>query len=139
MRKNESITHIMSKSVVAVEQGQPLSVVRKAMTEHAIHHVPIVNANVLVGIISFTDMMKLDLVTTGGSENTALAILDQHFSIKDVMTADVSSINKNDTIRSAATILSEGDFHSLPVIDDNKFLLGMVTSTDLIRYLSSQY
>jgi CBS domain-containing protein len=139
MRKTESITNIMSESVISVEEGQALSVVRKLMTDHAIHHVPVVNASILVGIISFTDMMKLDLVCNGATEHTINAILDQQFSIKDVMTTDVTSINKKDSIRSAAKFLSEGNFHSLPVVDAHNLLLGIVTSTDLIRYLNSQY
>lgn len=139
MRKNESVTNIMSKNVISAEEGQSLSHVCEAMNEHGIHHVPVVNAGKLVGIVSFTDMMKLNLVTSAANQHTIGAILDKQFSIKDVMTANVFSINIKDTIRFATETLSSGKFHSLPVVDDNNLLKGLVTSTDLIRYLGAQY
>ena len=45
-----------------------------------------------------------------------------------------------DYIRDAAEILAKGEFHSLPIVDtDDTTLLGMVTSTDLIRHLLDQF
>jgi CBS domain-containing protein len=41
-------------------------------------------------------------------------------------------------VRQAAEILAEGGFHSLPVVSGGK-LVGIVTSTDLIKYLLSQF
>ena len=35
----------------------------------------------------------------------------------------------------AAAMLCEGHFHSLPVVDADDRLLGIITSTDLIHYL----
>jgi CBS domain-containing protein len=42
------------------------------------------------------------------------------------------------TVRDAAQTLSTQGFHSVPVVDGKK-LAGLVTSTDLIRYLVEQY
>jgi CBS domain-containing protein len=139
MRKNEPITNIISKDVKSAEQGQPLSHVSQIMSDYGIHHVPVVNAGKLVGIVSFTDMMKLNLLTGTAPKQTIGVILDRQFTIKDVMTTDVYSVNKKDTVRSATEILSAGKFHSLPVVDDDNSLVGIVTSTDLIRYLGEQY
>ncbi|PCJ90384.1 MAG: CBS domain-containing protein [Porticoccaceae bacterium] len=139
MRKNETITHIMSREVESIQEGQKLSEVRQLMAEKSIHHVPIVNGKKLSGIVSFTDMMKLTLVTHGASEQTIDAIIDQQFSIKGVMTESPIALKESDNIRHAAKILSKGDFHSLPVVTESNKLVGIVTSTDLIRYLNDQY
>lgn len=139
MRKNENITHIMSATVECIQEGQKLSDVRQLMAEKAIHHVPIAAGKKLTGIISFTDMMKLSLVTNGASEHTIDAIIDQQFTIKEVMTSDPVSLKESDSIRNAAQLLSKGDFHSLPVTNDSNELVGIVTTTDLIRYLKDQY
>ena len=139
MRKNESITKIMSKDVISAEKGQPLSVISQVMSDHGIHHVPVVDGGKLVGIVSFVDMMKLHIITCTVPEQTIGAIIDKQFGIKDVMVSKVVTINKGDSIRTATEILSSGEFHSLPVVDDDNVLVGIVTSTDLIRYLSSQY
>lgn len=139
MRKNEPITNIMSKAVISAEKGQPLSVISQLMSDHGIHHVPVLNAGELVGIVSFIDMMKLHLITCTVPEQTIGAIIDKQFSIADVMINDVVTVNEKDTVRTATEILSSGEFHSLPVVDGDNRLVGIVTSTDLIRYLSDQY
>ncbi|NOR71314.1 MAG: CBS domain-containing protein, partial [Methylomarinum sp.] len=41
--------------------------------------------------------------------------------------------------REASQILAEGNFHSLPVVDQQQQIVGMVTMTDLIQYLNDQY
>jgi TorA maturation chaperone TorD len=43
------------------------------------------------------------------------------------------------TIRQTAELLGKGRFHSLPVIDENENVVGIVTTTDLIHYLSELY
>lgn len=139
MRKNEPITNIMSDDIESIQEGQNLSEVRKLMCQLSIHHVPIVNGKKLIGLISFTDMMKLNFVISGATEHTIDTIIDQQFSIRDVMSEKITTINEKDNIRTASKILSEGKFHSLPVVDEESNLVGIVTSTDLIQYLNKQY
>lgn len=51
-----------------------------------------------------------------------------------VMTKDVLTIQHKDTVYDAALLLSENEFHALPVMDEDE-LVGMVTTTDLIKFL----
>jgi CBS domain-containing protein len=139
MRKNDPISNIMASSVESVQDGQALSEVRHLMSEQGMHHVPVLNGKKLVGLVSFTDMMKLSLVISGATEHTIDTIIDQQFTIKKVMSTDLVTLNENDNVREAAEKLSAGDFHSLPVVSTSGELIGIVTSTDLIRYLSDQY
>jgi CBS domain-containing protein len=46
-----------------------------------------------------------------------------------------------DTIKSVAEILSKEEFHALPVVQeqDESQLAGIVTTTDVIKYLLEQY
>jgi len=54
------------------------------------------------------------------------------------MKADPVTMPVTGTVRDAAQLLSSNGFHSVPVVD-GKNLAGIVTSTDLIRYLLDQY
>ena len=49
------------------------------------------------------------------------------------------TIKDGQSVRDAAEALGEGDFDSLLVVDDTGSISGILTSTDLIRYLSAQY
>ncbi|MGI9212352.1 MAG: CBS domain-containing protein [Methylococcaceae bacterium] len=139
MKKNEPVSKIMTTQVITVQTGQPLSQVRKVMTDSLVHHVPVVEGKKLVGLISFTDLMKINCVINGADERSIDAIIDQQFSITDVMTTELVTIKPGHTIREAAQMLAKGAFHSLPVVDAAGDIAGMVTSTDLLNYLIEQY
>jgi len=139
MKKNENISNVMSNNITTVQQGQSLSEVRHKMVDSNVHHIPVLSGQQLVGMISFTDMMKLNVVINGADDRSIDAIIDQHFQIKDVMSKDLITLAAKDTIRQASDILSENNFHAIPVTNGNGELEGIVTSSDLIRYLSNQY
>jgi CBS domain-containing membrane protein len=139
MRKNETIKHIMSDQVLSVQQGQKLSEVYQIMSQQGVHHVPVLNQQQLVGLVSFTDLMSLNFNQTGWGEQGLAAMIDHQFSIADIMSTHLTTLNTTQTIRDAVELLADGGYHSLPVVDDQQHLAGMVTSTDLIRYLKDQY
>jgi len=139
MKKNELITKIMSANVATVQLGQPLSDVRKLMCSTHFHHIPIVEGKKLLGLVSFTDLMKINLLISGADERSVDTIIDQQFKIADIMTTGLTTIKQTDTIRRIAELLGEGHFHSLPVVDDEENVVGIVTTTDLIHYLSDLY
>lgn len=139
MKKNELVSNIMSNNIVSVQQGQTLSEIRHKMIDSNIHHIPVLSGQHLVGMVSFTDMMKLNVVINGADDRTIDAIIDQQFQIEEIMSKDLATLDTKDTIRHAADILAESNFHAIPVTNGSGELLGIVTSSDLIRYLSNQY
>lgn len=139
MRHNEPVSNIMSSQILTVHTAQKVSEVYRLLTDNPIHHVPVVNGSELVGLISSTDMMKLSLDAYGTPDSDNTEYLDSQFSIEDVMTSEPTSVNPDDPIRSVAEILSKGAFHSLPVINADSQLVGIVTTTDLVNYLLDQY
>ena len=52
--------------------------------------------------------------------------------VKDVMTRDVICINKDVDIHEASRILSENRISGLPVIDEERHLIGIVTEADIL-------
>lgn len=138
MKRNESISKIMTSEVQTVHVGQKLSEVRRQLADNAYHHVPVVSGKQLVGMISATDMLRLSLAVYGVDERALDAMLDSQHTIESVMTKELTTLSVKDTVRHAAEVLGEGRFHSLPVVEDGD-LVGLVTTTDLIRYLLAQY
>jgi CBS domain-containing protein len=139
MRHNEPVSHIMSTQMLTVHTAQKVSEVYKLLTENGIHHVPVVNGEELVGLISSTDMMKLSLDAYGTPDAANAEYFDSQFSIADVMTKELDTVTPDDPIRSAAEKLSTGTHHSLPVVDGDGKLAGILTTTDLVNYLLAQY
>lgn len=53
-----------------------------------------------------------------------------HEAIRDIMTRDVESVRKDQTIREAAQVMKTRNIGSLPVIQDRK-VIGMITDRDI--------
>jgi CBS domain-containing protein len=139
MKRNEPVTKIMSTNLVTVHHGDPISKVRKLIQEFGLHHIPVVSGDQLVGIISNSDILRVSFGDTFSTDQRAVdATLDHTFTVEGLMNANVVSLTEHSTIREAADILGQGKFHSLPVLNGGK-IVGMVTSTDLIRYLAEQF
>ena len=140
MRKNDPVVNLMTPvaDLETVHVEQPLSRVRQILAETGVHHVPVVSGEKIIGLISATDMLKMTFTAYGGDERSFDAYLDHEFKIEDVMTRSLITIAREKSVRDAAELLSEGTFHALPVVDGEK-LVGIVTSTDLIRHLRGLY
>lgn len=139
MRKNEPIRKLMSTSVISIHHGEPVSQARKIMVESGVHHLPVVSGDALKGIISWSDLLRISFGDAFGADERAVdATLDHTFTLEQVMSADVITVTPQTTVHEAAEILCKGDFHCLPVVDDGK-LVGMVTSSDLLKYLAELY
>jgi CBS domain-containing protein len=54
-------------------------------------------------------------------------------TVADIMTTDVVTVSKNTTVRELAQIFESKHFGSLPIVDDNGCLAGIVTASDLIE------
>ena len=138
MKKNESITKIMSTNLETIHDGEPVSKLRKVFEQDNIHHIPVVSGERLIGIVSWNDFMRISFGEFGNQSAKGLDnILDHTYKIHDVMKPNPITIDKAGTIREAARILGSHSFHALPVVDGEK-LVGIVTSTDLINYLADQ-
>ena len=53
------------------------------------------------------------------------------------MKKSIITVCTSNSIKDVAEILASKEFHALPVVDNNK-LVGIVTTTDLIKYLLKQ-
>lgn len=51
--------------------------------------------------------------------------------VKDVMTRNVKSCGTNDSLDTAASLMWDGDCGAIPVVDENKRLVGILTDRDI--------
>lgn len=139
MKKNEPVSHIMTRDPVTVHHGDPISKIRRIFVETGIHHLPVTHGKELVGMISWTDLMRFSFGDAFGTSAAAVdATLDHTHTLEDLMQAHPVTLPVTASIREAAEILSEGKFHALPIVE-GKNLAGIVSSADLIRFLRDLY
>ncbi|UTN05354.1 CBS domain-containing protein [Flavobacterium bizetiae] len=138
MKKREPISHIMTKSVVTVNENDDLRKVVEKLKKHNIRHIPVIRNKEVIGIISRTDINRLTFgALFEGQEGADEAILDM-LTIAQVMTAKPKTISSTTIIRDSAEIFVKEEFHALPVVDNGE-LKGIVTTTDILKYFLEQY
>ena len=138
MKKREPIGHIMTKSVVTVNQNDDLKKVVEKLKSNSIRHIPVVNGKDVVGIISRTDINRLTFgALFEGQDGADEAILDM-LTISQIMTSKPKTVTSDTIIRDLAETFVKEDFHALPVVDHGE-LKGIVTTTDVLKYFLEQY
>lgn len=135
MKKNEPIDKILTRDVATAHIDQKVSDVRKLLATSGFHHVPVLSGKKLIGLISASDILGISVEGVGSDVRSMDAYLDHQFSIEELMKKDLRTLPVKSTIADAAEALSDGSIHAVPIVDDEGQLVGLVTSTDLIRFL----
>ncbi len=131
----QSVRSIMTHDVERVDLDTPVSTVRRTLRARPYHHMPVVRGELLVGIVSLVDIYRISLENYVQDDETVDAWLDSTYTLDEVMSHEPAAVRSDMSIREAAEKLAGGDFHALPVVDDNGHLQGILTTTDLIRTL----
>jgi len=124
----------MTEAVVAIEIDRPASEVLDCFLQYPIHHLPVVCAGRLVGMLSSADVMKLEFFMPRAAVESA-RFLDSRVTIERLMRTPVISVGPAMSIADAAERMVAAGVHALPVVDEEERVLGLVTTTDVIRSL----
>ncbi|WP_196892339.1 CBS domain-containing protein [Aureivirga marina] len=141
MKKREAVSKIMSTDLITINLSNTLVDAERLFKENSIRHIPVVSGDNLIGILSLTDLMRISFVDAYNEENGEAAVdtaVYNMLTVEQVMVKNLVKVDVNTTIKEVAEILSENEFHALPVMNGNK-IAGIVTTTDLLRYLLEQY
>jgi CBS domain-containing protein len=139
MKKREPVSKIMTAQVVSVDVDTHLREVINTMKKGKFRHMPISKGNSLVGIISKSDLNRLTFSSLfEGQAEADEAILDM-LTLETVMSSNPKTVNTDTPIKDVAEIFTTEDFHALPVVDENNKIAGIVTTTDVIKYLLELY
>ncbi|MFD2202890.1 HPP family protein [Shivajiella indica] len=138
MKKREPISSIMTSPVYAVQENEPLQNVVSLFRKHKIRHIPVLAGKKITGILSRTDINRLTFGALFENQEGADEAVLEILSIKQVMTAKPKVVSSTDSIRDVAVIFATEEFHALPVVDGEE-LRGIVTTTDVIKYMLDQY
>lgn len=122
----------MSKKLVTVSPNAKISIALELMKIHKIHRIPVVIDGVLVGLITegmITGYMpanaaKLDIFEINYLLSKAI--------VKDVMITRVITATPDMLLEKAADIMSKKDIGCLPVVDERKRVLGILTTNDVL-------
>lgn len=133
--KNVPISQVMKKSPVCVEMDTRLEVVRRLLEEHGFHHLPVLDGDELVGIISDRDILRLvsPFLDTAGEMERDLEVLNK--AAHQVMTRQPICVSIDDSLNTVIDWMTKVSISCMPVLDNGQ-LVGIITWRDLVSLLT---
>ncbi|QDV09919.1 Hypoxic response protein 1 [Planctomycetes bacterium Poly30] len=126
------VQEFMTASPVTIDEDASLETALRTMDEHAIRHLPVVDGEHLIGVVSNRDL--LGVAGWRGVERDADAVPRW---VRDVMHRDVITVNPGDDALAAATEVFARHIGCVPVIEDGK-LLGIISEMDLVGLIAER-
>jgi len=110
------VSHYMTYNPYAIGSGELVSAARALMAAHRIHHLPVVDGDVLVGILSEDDV-------TGAAADGRIG---------DAMTRDVATVTATARLDEVVALMTAGRFGSV-VVTGERGVVGIFTLCDALR------
>jgi len=130
------IHNIMTTNVVSIPSDTSLAHARRIMDAHRIRHLPVVDKENLVGIVT-----KNSLDKAGPSELTTFSkqelnyLLDK-ITVKEIMSKDLMTIYPSADVKEALLlILAQMNKSRAFLVMENNHLVGIVTTSDFLYSL----
>jgi CBS domain-containing protein len=126
------VDEAMTVHTRTVRPDQSLSDVRSIFEEEGFRHLPVMGNDVLLGIITHTDLMR---VTYGAhiaeADFEVNDLILETTTVEESMSKKVITIELGADLKEAARLMRKYKVGCVPVVDKGD-LLGLVTTTDVL-------
>ena len=130
------VTDWMTENVLAVETFDSIGVARRLMAKHRINQLPVLDHDVLVGIVTDRDLRDAYPTSMMINRGKAIDRFADSVTVEEVMSHDVFTVRPDTPLKKAVGLLRRHRIGSLPVIK-NKSLVGIITRSDILDFVLS--
>lgn len=122
--RNITVEEFTSPAVVTIETDESIDRAMELMQEHGIRHLPVIENDLVVGVIS-----ERDILSFIGKDWTRM------ISVEEIMSTSILSVYLHDNLGEVAYQLSSQKKGSAIVLDSDGDLYGIFTTTDALNAL----
>lgn len=130
------ISTIMTRDIITLAPDASIAEAAKIFKAHKVHHIPIVEGEKLVGIVSVSDFLffRRGFLDNANDEKIE-EIRMNNYDVSFIMTKGIGKLEPDQKINVALDVFRKNLFHALPVVEGEK-LVGIVTTWDIINHLA---
>lgn len=137
--KHELVGDWMTRAVITISPDTTLAEAHKLMQEKCIRRLPVMDHDRVVGIVTLGDVRGAE-----PSQASSLSVWEMNdllakLKVREVMTRNPMTIRQNASIAEAARLMLDHKFSGLPVLDEGKRLVGIITESDIFRLVASEW
>jgi acetoin utilization protein AcuB len=129
-----NVRKVMSEKLITAAPDDGARQTFFRMRQEGVRHLPVVEDEKLVGIISDRDLRRPDWVDEA-VDISHVYNLDDNQTVGSLMTPNVQAVHVYDSLHKATKIFLEQKFGCLPVLNREEELVGIVTPLDLLKAL----
>jgi CBS domain-containing protein len=133
--KKGVVREIMMGSPVTLKPDDTLDLANDIISLGRIRHIPIVEDGKLLGLLSARDLMGETAHHVFGLKQKTKSALLKTVLIKEIMKKHLITVEPETDIKEAAHLMADKKVGCLPVLKAGS-LVGLVTTTDVLRYVS---
>ncbi len=130
-----SVEQIMTPKVVTVEMDDSLSVVKEIFDHTHFHHLLVVESELLFGIISDRDLLKVISPHIGTIAETSRDIATLNKRAHQIMTRNPITLTPKAKIHEAIAIFNRHNVSCIPIVDEKNKIVGIVSWRDILKHL----
>ncbi|MDF2910652.1 MAG: hypothetical protein K0Q56_1533 [Sporolactobacillus laevolacticus] len=147
------VEQLMIKNVITVHESDTVKTLIKALIDHKIGGVPVLNnQDQLTGYISDGDLLRaispkqqtiydlyslISAIRVEMSKEKMKDLLDMQ--VKDLMKKrNLQTVHPDKDLDAVLKMLSHYHIKRIPVIDENKHVVGLITRSHIIRHIGEQ-
>jgi len=125
----------MKKRVLTIGRNETLLEAKLKMKRHKINQLPVTEGKKLVGIISKRDIQAatMPILLLDEKEEVKIRTLLAKTKVEKLMTKSPVVATVSDTLEDAVIMLHDYRVNSLPVLDEEGNLVGIITKTDILE------
>jgi CBS domain-containing protein len=131
---SKNVDKWMTQPVVSIDPYTRLDDAKQLMNTKNIRTLPVTNDGELIGIVTRRDLLRYDPSAAMKSNYTGYEGLEKE-TVDHIMSRKVTTVRSNATVGQAARVMYENKFSGLPVTDTSRKMVGIITSTDLFRFI----
>jgi CBS domain-containing membrane protein len=130
---SKKVSQVMTKKVVTLKANDAISHVKEMFKKYGFNAFPVVDGrNNFIGMVSKTDFLKFFTMGITISRSKFYNLFADEVSGIMVKFSDV--VNPKSKIIEAANLMVEYGYRTIPVVNKNRRLAGIITSTDIVKY-----
>ncbi len=127
-----TVDQVMTRTLITLGPDQTLREAVALQQRHHIRHIPIVDGDSLIGIVTDRDVKRASPSLLSGIDQQAYDRVLAETHLAQVMTRNPFTVTPQTDLRDAVKVLIDRRFSALPVVERNK-LVGILTVTDMLR------
>lgn len=129
------VRDVMSSNVTSLDHESRLLDAVLLMRSSGYRHLPVVNGEKLVGLITDRDIQRASPSMLSQISQDEYNRIFEGTPVTRVMTHELTTVTPTTTLTDAVRILHENKFGCLPVVEGDNRLVGILTVTDLLGVL----